>query len=98
MRVSPVNFKGLIQFNNVSINPKEVSVVLPHKFNNRFEKTFQIKMTDDKKYEYTACTPNGKVPDFTDLVSKYMHNNKTCKIDADLKPLTDKKKQINGFF
>ena len=55
-------------------------------------------MTDGKKYEYTACTPNGKVPDFTDLVSKYMHNNKTCKIDADLKPLTDKKKQINAFF
>ena len=55
-------------------------------------------MTDGKKYEYTSRKPNGKVPDFTDLVSKYMHNNKTCKIDADLKPLTDKKKQINAFF
>lgn len=98
MRVSPVNFKGLILFNNISINPKEVSKVLAHKLNDRFDRRFYIKMSDGKTYYYSANTPTGKVPDFSDLVSKYMHNNKTCKIDADLKPITCKNKQINGFF
>lgn len=100
MRVNQTNntsFKGLIKFNNVAINPKDVSIVLPNKFNNRFNKTFYIKMSDGKKFYYSTTIPNGKVADFSDLVSKYMNNNKTCNINADLKPLTDKNKSINTF-
>ena len=98
MRINSVNnnsFKGLIKFNNKSINPKYVLSITPKKDNDMFEKTFVFEMANGKKYFYTESKPNGVVQEFTDIVSKNMYNNKTYTIDADLKEITKLKGNKN---